>query len=399
MPKILRIVNRFNLGGPVFNAAYLTKYLSPEYETLLVGGEKEPHEDSSTYVLDNLGVDYLVLPEMKRPVSLGDDYRAYKTICRIIREFRPDIIHTHASKAGLIGRLAAKKTGVPIVVHTYHGHVFHSYFGKLKTTIFTAFERYLSTQTTKIIAISQQQKEEIAHYLKLEKQDSKIAVVQLGIDTDKFIPSRHWNEHRNHFRAQWKISQEAVAVGIIGRLVSIKNHTLFFDAFAEVLQHTTRKIVAVVVGDGDLRMALQQYAKHLGLTVSLPEMPVPNADIVFTSWIRQVETVYPALDIVALTSFNEGTPVSLIEAQVAEKLVVSTNVGGVRDVIPQKNQDKLLSPSGNVKEFAQNLRYWIEHDDERQTVVAENAPIIHQQFHYNRLVNDIKELYRDLLRR
>ena len=129
--KVLRIINRFNLGGPTFNAAYLSKYLDPDkFETLLVGGEKDGTEGSSLHITESLGLDPVIIPEMKREIDFKDDYTAYKKLCEIIEEFQPDIVHTHASKAGTIGRLAARKMGVKNVYHTFHGHIFHSYFSK-----------------------------------------------------------------------------------------------------------------------------------------------------------------------------------------------------------------------------------------------------------------------------
>ena len=136
MPRILRIINRFNLGGPTYNVAYLSKYLSPEFETLLIGGEKDESEESSNHILQNLGLEPIIISEMKREIDLVNDYKAYLKIKKIIQEFKPDIVHTHASKAGTIGRLAAKSCNVPVIVHTFHGHVFHSYFGKIKTALY-----------------------------------------------------------------------------------------------------------------------------------------------------------------------------------------------------------------------------------------------------------------------
>ena len=133
MPKVLRIINRFNIGGPTYNAAYLTKYLPSEYETLLIGGDKEESEDSSQHILEELGLNPMIIPEMRRAIRFGNDYAAYKKIKQIIEEFKPDIVHTHASKAGTLGRMAAFACNVPAVVHTFHGHVFHSYFSKWST--------------------------------------------------------------------------------------------------------------------------------------------------------------------------------------------------------------------------------------------------------------------------
>ena len=153
MPKVLRIINRFNLGGPTYNAAYLSKYMEPEYETLLVGGMHDPSEKSSEFILEELGLKPLIIPEMKREINLKNDRIAYKKIKKIIEEFQPDIVHTHASKAGALGRLAAYRMGVKVIIHTFHGHVFHSYFGKFKTELYKLIERRLARISSKIISL------------------------------------------------------------------------------------------------------------------------------------------------------------------------------------------------------------------------------------------------------
>ncbi len=161
MPKVLRIINRFNLGGITYNVTYLSKYMAPEYETMLIGGDKEPGEDSSTFIPEQLGLKPILIPEMKRAISWKDDKAAYNRIKQIIKEFKPDIVHTHASKAGAVGRLAAFNQKVPVVVHTFHGHVFHSYFGAAKTQVYKSVERYLAKKSSAIIAISEKQKQEL----------------------------------------------------------------------------------------------------------------------------------------------------------------------------------------------------------------------------------------------
>ena len=136
MPRILRIINRLNLGGPTFNASYLTRYLAPEFETMLVSGMKDKHEASSEFIPESLGIKPRFVHHMQRELSPSKDYRAYQEIKDIIREFKPDIVHTHAAKPGTVGRLAAIHEKVPVVLHTFHGHVFHSYFSLAKTRVF-----------------------------------------------------------------------------------------------------------------------------------------------------------------------------------------------------------------------------------------------------------------------
>ena len=221
MPKVLRIINRFNLGGPTYNAAYLTKYLAPEFETLLIGGMKDESEGSSEFILKDLGVDYQVIPEMKRSINPFDDLAAYSRIKKIIQEFKPDIVHTHAAKAGALGRQAAYSCNVPVIVHTYHGHVFHSYFGNFKTAVYKTIERNLAKRSSAIIAISDKQKQELAVEHQIAPAE-KIHVIPLGFDLNRFHEGL--DEKRKEFRAKYHLQDNEIAIGIIGRLTPVKNH-------------------------------------------------------------------------------------------------------------------------------------------------------------------------------
>lgn len=388
MPKILRIVNRFNLGGPTYNAAYLTKYLSPEFETLLIGGMKDETEESSEFILKNIGVNYQIIPEMKRSVNPANDLSAYNKIKNIIREFKPDIVHTHAAKAGALGRRAAFDCNVPVTVHTFHGHVFHSYFGSIKTSVYKTIERNLAKKTSAIIAISKKQKEELVVEHKIAPAE-KVYVIPLGFDLNRF--HENLEEKRKNFREKYKLSNDEIAIGIIGRLVPVKNHSLFLKAIKFVKESrvlgTEKKIHAFIIGDGEERNFLESKTKELGL----------ENVVRFTSWEKEVDKIYPGLDIVCLTSFNEGTPVSLIEAQAANCPIVSINVGGIENVvIPDKTA--LLSDVTDEKKYCDNLFHLIENNALRNELSEGGWDFVKDKFSYIRLVNDVKTLYAQLLK-
>lgn len=379
MPKILRIINRFNIGGPTYNAAYLTKYLSDEFETLLVGGQKDITEDSSEFILNNLGLEPTIIPEMKREVDLKEDRKAYKKIKELIGDFKPDIVHTHASKAGAIGRLAAHKMKVPLIYHTFHGHVFHSYFGKAKTTMYKNIERNLAKKSTRIIAISEIQKHELSAIHKICSPE-KITVVPLGFDLGRFHTDV--DIKRGVFRKEWGIEDDEIAVGIVGRLVPIKNHNLFLEAAAKVNDRTNKKVKFIIVGDGELRGDLENKVTELGLD-----------NVVFTSWQKNVDFVNAGLDIIALTSKNEGTPVSLIEAQASGKPIVTTRVGGIENVV-LTGITALLSDSEDVEGFADNLLKLIKNDEMRSRFSRGGSHVLNS-FHYTRLCRDFEKIYLD----
>ena len=227
MPKVLRILNRFNLGGPTYNVTYLTKHLNHGFETKLIGGLPEEGEADSMHILNGQGVYPEILEDLKRTPNLSDDYKAYKQIKRIINEYKPDIVHTHASKAGAIGRLAAMNANVPVVVHTYHGHVFQGYFNAFKTGIYKMIERWLATKSTGIVAISEEQKTDLVDTHHICKSD-KVKVIPLGFDLDRFNDCR--SEKRAEVRGRWKVEQDEIALAIIGRLAPIKSHDMFFES-------------------------------------------------------------------------------------------------------------------------------------------------------------------------
>jgi len=407
MTKVLRIVNRFNLGGPTFNAGYLTKYLEPEFHTKLIGGLKDDSEDTSEFILQDLNVDYQIIPEMRRSIKPLKDLKAYRQIEKIIVDFQPDIVHTHASKAGTLGRLAAIKQRVPLILHTFHGHVFHSYFGTLKSGIYKIIERYLASKSTKIIAISEKQKEELAHQHQICPAD-KIVVIPLGFDLERF--GKNNAEKRERFRSYFNINDDEVAIGIVGRLVPIKNHNLFLEAVQHAINASTRKIRVFIVGDGTEKESIIEKAKSLGLSIDVctaehsfdkhctdtDKMKSDNSStIMLTSWIRNIDYVYAGVDIVALSSLNEGTPVSIIEAQAAGKPVVSTIVGGIENIVIP-NQTALLC--GNDPEaLGSSLSKLIDDENLRFKMGEQGNSHVLDKFTYNRLVNDVKTLYNSLL--
>lgn len=391
MPKILRIHNRLIVGGPTLNVLYLTKYLAPEFETLLIVGEKEGHEKDAHFLAEEMGIRTVLIPDMGRSIHPYRDYKAYRHLKKIIREFKPDIVHTHAAKPGAVGRLAAKSLKVPVVVHTYHGHVFHSYFGKSKTRFIINTERYLSGKTDRIVAISEQQKKELVSEFKIA-DEKKFRVIPLGFELNKFRENQE--EKRKKFRKEFRIENDEIAVGIIGRLVPIKNHELFLQGISHIKNNSSKKIRAFIIGDGETRESLQARARQLGISSGTGY----DSDVLltFTSWRSDIDIINAGLDIIALTSLNEGTPVSLIEAQAANKPVVSTRVGGIGDIVIEK-ETALLSDINDWDGFSKNLLRLIEDDELRNCMGKKGSDHVMQKFSVQRLAKDMAGLYHELL--
>ena len=384
--KVLRIINRFNLGGPTYNAAYLTKYLEDEYETLLVGGIHDDSEESSMHILNDLGLDPIVIPEMKRSINLKNDRIAFQKIQKLIQEFKPDIVHTHASKAGAIGRRAAYKEGVKQIYHTFHGHVFHSYFGSLKTNIYKSIERNLAKKSTKIIAISDIQKHELSDIHKICPKE-KIEVIPLGFDLKKFYTDTE--KKRKKFRTEWNLSDDETAIGIIGRLAPIKNHKFFIDVIDRILKLTHKKLRFFIIGDGQEKENIITYIKSKNIDFSNNEK---KATVQLTSWIKEIDIANAGMDIICLCSKNEGTPVSLIEAQASSKPIVSTKTGGIENIVIE-NKTALLSQLNDLDSFTNNLLKLIESEKLRTQLII-NSKNKSDEFNYKTLTNNIKNLYK-----
>jgi glycosyltransferase involved in cell wall biosynthesis len=387
MIKVLRIINRFNIGGPTYNATFLTRFLDDEFETLLIGGLPEEGEADSLHIPHEYGVEPQILEEMKRTPNFKSDREAYRKIKEIIKEFQPDIVHTHASKAGALGRRAAFACKVPVVVHTFHGHVFHSYFNPLKTNIFKTIERRLARKSTGIIAISDLQKQELSQVHKICPAN-KIKVIPLGFDLEKFRVNLA--ENRISVRAKYGIKDEEVAVAIVGRLAPIKNHDFFLKLVESILLKGIEKAKFFIVGDGELKNEIEEKCKEINAKF--------GEKVFMTSWIKDIATFNAGMDIMCLTSDNEGTPVSLIEGQASSLPIISTDVGGVKDIVDE-GVTGFVIPKGDLNQFTEKMALLIENEEIRKKMSQNGWNFVRDKFHYMRLASDMGKYYRELLRK
>jgi glycosyltransferase involved in cell wall biosynthesis len=393
MFRVFRLINRFNLGGPTYNVTYLTKFLSSEFETLLAGGTKDESEASSEYIPRQYGIEPLIIEKMKRSINPTNDINAYKKIKETIKNYNPHIVHTHASKAGFLGRMAAISCNVPIIVHTFHGHVFHSYFNNLQTSVYKNIEKYLAAKSTALIALSEKQKEELSQIHKIAPA-GKFHIIPLGFDLERFWTNTQGK--RKIFREKYNLSDETVAVGLMGRLVPVKNHALFLNAFKNCLDKGQQNTKAFIIGDGELFKILVNQCISANLSYSTIEKPNPFASVIFTSWITDIDTAIAGLDIVALSSLNEGTPVSLIEAQAGGKPVISTLVGGIENAV-MPGETALLSPVNDLRLFSENLYKLLNDNELRDSLSKKGRLFVSTNFSYISLANSMSNLYKELL--
>lgn len=401
--KVLRIIARLNVGGPARHVVWLTAGLRPDYDTLLVAGVVPPGEDDMSYVAAQADVTPLTLAEMSREISFNDALTVFKLYRLMVRE-RPDIVHTHTAKAGTVGRVAgffyrwmtpAVLVGRPRrcrFVHTYHGHVFHSYYGPAKTRLFLTIERLLAKLATdRIVVISSQQRHEIHEQFRVGRRE-QFAVVPLGIDLSIY---ENWGARREAFRQELGVSSDEILIGIVGRLTEIKNHQLLLQVAAQLKETSKSKVKFLIIGDGALRRQLESQAGALEL----------REEVLFLGTRNDPENFYPALDIVALTSLNEGTPLSLIEAMANERPVIATAVGGVVDLLGPKLEaadgyqvcERGVLVEGHAKKaFAQGLTRLIEDGALRRGLAARGREFVVQNYSKDRLLRDISELYAQL---
>ncbi|MEZ5428953.1 MAG: glycosyltransferase [Pyrinomonadaceae bacterium] len=402
--KIVRIIARLNVGGPARHVVWLTRELQgEEFRSVLLTGTVPPGEEDMGYFAEENGVEPVFIEEMSRELSLRDAVSLWK-IYRQIRREKPDIIHTHTAKAGTVGRMAGfiyrwltpgTLVGRPRplrLIHTYHGHVFHSYYGPLKTNFFLFIEKTLARLATdKIVVISRRQFEEIHDRFGVGRAD-QFAVIPLGIDLDPFDRTE---ESRKILRREIGAADEEVVVGLIGRLTEVKNIGLLLKTAGicrDQKKIDSPRLRFVIIGDGHLRKELEDRAGALKLGESVQFLGNRNDPEVF----------YAGLDIVALTSRNEGTPLSLIEAMAGKKAVISTTVGGVPDLLgpveAEKNgfsvcQRGLGVASDDAEGLYRGIIRLAEDRQLRQSLGESGREFVVRNYSRDRLVKDIKNLY------
>jgi glycosyltransferase involved in cell wall biosynthesis len=388
-PRILRIITRLNIGGPSIQAVTLSERLAPRgYQTRLLHGRLGPGEGDMRYLLSTPDVARQIR-SLRREIAPLHDAAALIQIMDALRDLRPHIVHTHMAKAGTIGRVAAAiynrtagRDAPTRVVHTYHGHVLEGYFSPARTRAFLGIERMLARVTDRIVAISPRiQKELIDHY-HIGRPD-QYRVVSLGFDLSRLTTIGE--SERRAARAALNLAPDAPVISTAGRLTAIKRYDLFLDTARLVADHHARAVF-LVAGDGELRSALEAQARASGI-----------ADRVrFLGWQRDLDTLYAASDVFLLTSRSEGTPVALIESLAAAVPGVSTDVGGVRDVI-ESDRIGLVAPFGDARALADHVNALLSDPQRRRSMGEAGRQLVSARYGFDRLMDDVDQLYRELL--
>jgi glycosyltransferase involved in cell wall biosynthesis len=382
--RVLRVIARLNMGGPALHVTYLARGLAERgYETTLVAGDVGRGEQSMAFVAERAGVEVVRLPGLSREVSPVRDAVAAWRVARIIRRVRPDVGHTHAAKAGAIGRAAALLAGPgrrPVVVHTFHGHVLRGYFGTMGTLLFRAIETALARVTDRLIAVSPEVRDELVG-LRVAPRE-KFSVVRLGIELE---PRVRFEGDATEMRRRHGIPADKFVVGWFGRMTAVKRTDDLLTMLAGVRERGIDALL-LLVGDGDDRVRLEQRAHDLGLARSC----------LFAGYQEDVAPWYAICDVVVLTSASEGTPVTIIEALAAARPVVATRVGGVPDVVDEGETGFLVRPR-DTHALAERLEI-LARDPERRFAMGEaGRPRMLERYAVDRLVSDVDALYRELL--
>jgi glycosyltransferase involved in cell wall biosynthesis len=403
--RVTRIVARLNIGGPAVHIANLMAGLDPaRFESHLITGRPGPSEGDMGYLIEQKGLaPPTVLPTLGRSLNPLRDLQTALKLVSILRHQQPHIVETHTAKAGVVGRVAALLAGVPVLLHVFHGHVFYGYFGALQTRLFIGIERFLARRTDRMIAISPTQRHDIAHVYRVAPPD-KVVVVPLGLDLRPFAavspadrsagfavpidePESRVRTQRPtpNARVALGLPQRGPLVGYVGRLTAVKNPALFVSTAQRVLQ-SLPDVHFVLVGDGELRADVERQIAALGL----------SDRVTLAGWHRDMPPIYAAMDVLVLSSLNEGTPVTAIEAMAAAVPVVATAVGGMPDLVTN-GQTGLLAPPGDAQALADRVIGLLRDPKQARVLARAARQDVLARFGVERLVCDMESLYVTLL--
>ncbi len=387
MLKVVLIHNRLVIGGPAIAIAHAI-YLQPQYQFYLIVGKPLPDEQDAAYLFSHLtNVTIIYLPSMHRTPSIFKDYITYNKIKKIIKELAPKVVHTHGSKPGILGRLAAYNLKVPTIIHTYHGHIFHSYFNKLISKCIVYLERYMAARTTYIIAISHTLYTQLTSQYRIAPP-AVVKVIPLTIPLAKFYDAG--GSKQAAFRAMYHIRPHHICIGIVGRITPIKNMGMYINVIIALKSKSYfNNLRFFVIGDGnDKQQLMHQLTTH---NITYTETNNALATVQFTSWHIHTHVVMNGLNILCLTSLNEGTPVAIIEAMAASKPIVSTHAGSVHELVTH-GVNGYVVPHNQVAAFAQALDELITDSNKRVQFGIQSHSKVHTYFnneHNIALLNNI----------
>jgi glycosyltransferase involved in cell wall biosynthesis len=379
--KVLHIITRLDKGGSAENTFLTVKGLDKKrYDvTLMSGPVQDPSQERRSQV-EECGIQYIHNPVLVRNINVVFDVIALFKICRFLAKEKFDVVHTHTSKAGLLGRFAAKFAGSPLVVHTPHGHVFFGYFNPLKTKIFILFEKLANRMTDKIVALTHREKADYISYRTCPEE--KITVIHSGVELNKF--QEYTLAEKTKLKKEVGLPEDSFVVGTAGRLVPVKGPEFLIKA-SQIIIPAHPNTYFLFAGDGPLKEDLQQKANEAG----------EEKNIVFLGWRDDIEHILSIFDVFCLPSLNEGMGRVLVEAMALGIPIVASDVGGIPDLVTH-GKNGFLVPPKNPEELAKHIQILIE-DEEKRKKMGETGKKMAQRFSHKTMVEKIAELYEELL--
>lgn len=344
MSKIIIITNRLVVGGPSVHLKQLVDFFSKKHQILLIYGPPSKGESSMADEFKKTDVEMRKVEYLKKSINIYNDIRLAKVLKEIFVDFKPDIVHTHTFKPGITGRYVAWKQNVPKIIHTYHGLIFKSYFSFTISRLLVSVDIFLAKKTDVIITLSESQQKEIVEHYKIANRE-KVRIISLATN---YKTSDFTIKKGNSFREKWKVDKEAQIIAQVGRLADVKNVSLMLDVFHEIKKKSRTKAVLFIVGDGELKGNLIEQAQSLHLKVA-DGIARENGDVVFTSWCKDLIGLYSAMNLLVLTSKSEGTPLNIIEAQIAGVAVMAPKVGGIEDMVMEGNTAQLYNKASEIE--------------------------------------------------
>jgi glycosyltransferase involved in cell wall biosynthesis len=379
--RVARVIARLNIGGPAQHAIFLSAGLDrARFATTFITGLVGETEGDFARGAIAQGVHPIVIPELGRNIRPGRDLRVLIKLTLLFRRLQPDIVHTHTAKAGALGRVAAWLAGVPVKIHTFHGHVLDGYFSPMATRALIGVERRLARLTDRLVTVSPRLRTQLLG-MGIGRPE-QIEVIPLGLDLQRF---RQAAPEPPTLRRRLGLAAGTPLLGIVGRLVPIKDHATLFEAMA-LLRSGDQATHLVVVGDGEERARLAGLAGRLGL----------GGRIHFLGWRADLETILNELDVVICASKNEGTPVALIEAMAARVPVLSTNVGGVADLVTH-GETGWLVPADDPSAMARAIGDLLGDPALRARLAAAGQTVVLERHQVAGLIRRVETLYTALM--
>lgn len=387
--KVVHIITRMDKGGSAENTLLTVQGLNKsEYDVTLIKGlsfesmmsslESKAVEDSIAAARKN-GVGVVTIPDLVREIKPLSDFKSFYKLTRILQRKCPHIVHTHTSKTGILGRWAAWIAGIPIVIHTPHGHVFWGYFGKWQTRLFILMEKLTALITDKMVMLTEREKQDhlTLHIAALKK----LEVIHSGIEVNRFVLMTN---PVSDIKTELMIPENNLIVGTAGRLTPVKGHQFLMKAAKEIVARQPN-VTLVFLGDGELRDSLETLANEMNL----------NENIRFLGWRDDVAQVMSTFDVFVLPSINEGMGRVLVEAMILEKPIVAYDIGGIPDLVVH-GDNGFLVPAGDVNGLGARICELLTDPVKRKTM-GERGRKRAFDFSSDGMVLKIEQLYRALM--